>query len=238
MGRQEVTLTVSGIYADATQATPEAVEGVISLDGASANRRNEILVNMDTMEQCFDVKKLAVNAEYELKSPEYLKAFTKEVREKGLPDVYTVVTDEESYNKIVTPVEGLAKITMTFMIVVLLIGGAILLLVTAMAIRERKYEIGVLRAMGMKKAKAALMLVIEMVTITAICLVAGLGIGSVLAQPVADVLTAGQAETAQNLQAIQVHLMPATSLQIALTALLLALLSSIAGVIFITKYEQ
>lgn len=237
MGRQEVTLTVSGIYADATQATPEAVEGVISLDGASANRRNEILVNMDTMEQCFDVKNLAVNAEYELKSPEYLKAFTKEVREKGLPDVYTVVTDEESYNKIVTPVEGLAKITMTFMIVVLLIGGAILLLVTAMAIRERKYEIGVLRAMGMKKAKAALMLVIEMVTITAIYLVVGLGIGSVLAQPVVDVLIAGQAETAQNLQAIQVHLMPATSLQIALIALLLALLSSIAGVIFITKYE-
>lgn len=142
MGRKEVTLTISGIYADATQATPNTVEGVISLDGASANRRNEILVNMGTMEQCFDVKNFTVHAEYELKSPEYLNAFTEEAREKGLPDLYTVITDEESYNKIVTPVEGLAKITMTFMIVVLIVGGAILLLITTMAIRERKYEKG------------------------------------------------------------------------------------------------
>lgn len=138
MGRKELELTVSGIYADATQATPNAVEGVISLDGASANRRNEILVNMDTLEQNFDAKNLVVSAGYELKSPEYLDAFTEEVRSKGLPDVYIVSTDEAGYNKIVAPVEGLTKISMIFMVVVLIIGGGILLLVTTMAIRERK----------------------------------------------------------------------------------------------------
>lgn len=246
MGRKELKLTVSGIYADATQATPNAVEGVISLDGASANRRNEILVNMDTLEQNFEAKNLVVSAEYELKSPEYLEAFTKEVRSKGLPDVYNVSTDEAGYNKIVAPVEGLAKISMIFMVVVLIVGGGILLLVTTMAIRERKYEIGVLRAMGMKKAKAAVMLVVEMVAITTICLAAGLGIGSALAQPVADGLIAGQMETVsestgeddnQNLQDVTVSLTPGTSLQIASVALGLALLSSAAGVIFITKYE-
>lgn len=260
--KKTVTLKVAGIYADATKES-DLPEGVISFEGSYGNRRNEILVSMDTMQDNFDMGSLTVNAAYELKSPDLLDGFEKELREKGLPAAYMVETDEAGYNKIVAPVVGLSKISMTFMWVILVVGGVILLFITSMAIRERKYEIGVLRAMGMKKAKVAVMLVAETVMITVLCLTAGLGIGNAISQPIADSLIAGQVEAAENVQQggitqnpdgsvniggagepdveplseIDVALTPEAALQIMLIALALALLSSAAGVVFITKYE-
>lgn len=48
------------------------------------------------------------------------------------------------------------KITMVFLIVVLVLCAIILTLLTSILIRERKYEIDVLRAMEMKKGKRCL----------------------------------------------------------------------------------
>lgn len=258
--KKNITLTVAGIYADATKAT-NVPEGMFSLEGSYGNRRNEILVGIETMTANFDINDLRVNAEYELKSPDLVEDFEKELREKGLPAVYNVETDEAGYNKIVAPVVGLSKISMTFMWVILVVGGIILLFITSMAIRERKYEIGVLRAMGMKKAKVAAMLVAETMMITALCLGVGLGIGSAVSQPIADSLIEGQVESIESQQSqngtmngsvsiggseepdveplkeIDVSLTPEAALQIVLIALVLALLSSAAGVVFITKYE-
>jgi putative ABC transport system permease protein len=106
--------------------------------------------------------------------------------------------DEEAYNRVIKPVEGMAKISLTFMIVVLILGGLILLLLASLAIRERKYEVGVLRAMGMKKHKVALGLICESLAITMVCLLIGLSIGTVVAQPVSDVLLQRQVENAES----------------------------------------
>lgn len=54
-----------------------------------------------------------------------------------------MTTDEAGYQRIVDPVEGLSKITNTFLIVVLVLGSAILILLSTLAIRERKYDISV-----------------------------------------------------------------------------------------------
>ena len=83
------------------------------------------------------------------------------------------------------------------MVVVMILGSIILLLLASISIRERKYEIGVLRAMGMKKAKVAFGLWLEILTITCICLVIGLGIGTMVAQPVSDMLLKNQVEAVQ-----------------------------------------
>lgn len=56
----------------------------------------------------------------------------------------------DSYNQIVGPVEGLSSVSSTFLIIVLIFGGISIAVISSIAIRERKYEIGVLRAMGMK----------------------------------------------------------------------------------------
>ena len=83
-------------------------------------------------------------------------------------------------------------ISMIFLWVVLVLGAAILLILSSLVVRERKYEIGVLRAMGMKKSKVAAQLVLESALIMAVCLFLGIALGSLLVQPVTDMLLADQ----------------------------------------------
>jgi putative ABC transport system permease protein len=145
------------------------------------------------------------------------------------------------------------------MIAVLILGAIILILLSSIAIRERKYEIGVLRAMGMKKAKVALGLWIEMIMITAFCLIIGIFAGSLAAQPISNSLLAQQSENAQNIQEslfvgrdlgsisrvvnddpiteINVSLGIDTILQLMLISLLLASAAGLAAISRITKYE-
>jgi putative ABC transport system permease protein len=249
----ELELTVTGIYFDAT----EAYSSTFQL--SSLNRRNEILTTLDTMMHHFG-SNMRVNAKYYLKHPSMLKDFEAELRAQGLDEYYLVSTDEAGYQKVVGPVEGLRKISLTFMIVVLIFGALILMVLSSIAIRERKYEIGVLRAMGMKKRKVALGLWLEMLVLTACCLLIGVGIGSAAAQPVSDALLADQIEnakmTAQQgrmiggillggrmeaehvpLEQVDVSVGMDTMLQIALIALLLASLASIVAIAKVTKYE-
>lgn len=94
----------------------------------------------------------------------------------------------DSYNQIVGPVEGLSSVSSTFLIIVLIFGGISIAVISSIAIRERKYEIGVLRAMGMKKSTVSFSLWLEVFLITAVCVVIGIFGGTMIAQPIADIL--------------------------------------------------
>lgn len=251
-------LTITGIYEDKTMEGNQT-----PYTSPLFNRGNEILINfedaidMDLSESM--VKMGFIESEYILKEPSLIDEFEKEVRDKGLSEQYLVSTDEAAYNKIVGPVEGLAKITNTFLIVVLVLGSAILILLSVLSIRERKYEIGVLRAMGMKKLKVAFGLLTESIVITAICLCLGLGIGSAVSQPIADSMLQNQIEiaeqngganmntgsmtiddiinTAKPLSEVEIHMDGEAVAKIAVIALVLAGVSSLVGILYITKYE-
>jgi len=188
------TLTIVGIYDDATDEY--AANG---MENAYTNRRNEILMTYETLAQVVTegMSGVRVTAAYFLKDPSMLDAFAAELYEKGLADTFVVTTDEDSFTRIVGPVEGLKKIAVTFLIVVLVFGGLVISLLASIAIRERKYEIGVLRTMGMKKRGVALGLWAEMLIVTMVCLVLGLGIGAVASQPVTDTLLESQIAAAQ-----------------------------------------
>jgi putative ABC transport system permease protein len=195
-GRSEVhyTLTVVGTYYDATDEYTSDFQM-----NAYTNRRNEILTWYGTVIAPLQpgLSGIEIDATYYLRHPDLLPAFADEVYSKGLNSIYDVTTDEASYNRIVGPVEGLQSISLTFMVVVLVFGGVIIALLSSIAIRERKYEIGVLRAMGMKKRKVALGLWAEMVLITSLCLVIGMGAGTAVAQPITNILLDHQIDAAQ-----------------------------------------
>jgi putative ABC transport system permease protein len=166
---------------------------------AYSNNRNAIMSNIATIGSKMIPGRngIMIDAKYYLKDPSMLDAFAEELYAKGLPETMDVTIDESSYNTVVSPVEGLKGISITFVIVVLIFGGIIIALLSSIAIRERKYEIGVLRAMGMKKGKVALGLWSETLIITVICLVIGLGAGFIVAQPIANVIIQQQVEAAE-----------------------------------------
>jgi len=178
-------LKVVGIYLDLTEAYPAE-----NIKNAGLNRRNEVLNTLNTLLNArkTDENGVMVEVTYYLKNPEMLEAFEAELRGKGLSELFNVTTDTSSYNKVVAPVVSLKSITRTFTIVVLALGAVILMLLAFISIRERKYEIGVLRAMGMKRGKVALGLWTEILAITCVCLIVGIGIGVAVAQPVSNKL--------------------------------------------------
>ena len=185
-------LTLVGIYYDLT-------DEYAGIQVSMANRRNEILTTTNTILAPVNEGEagFSITVTYFLKTPSMLLDFEVEMREKGLSEYLKVSTDEVGYNSIVAPVEGLQSVSVTFMLIVLILGAIILILLSTIAIRERKYEIGVLRAMGMKKSKLALGLWFEMISITCICLCFGLVVGTLIAQPISDLLLARQVEVAQ-----------------------------------------
>jgi len=141
------------------------------------------------------------------------------------------------------------------LIIVLVLGAVIMVLLSAISIRERKYEIGVLRAMGMKKKKVALGLWVEIIAITCICFVLGMGAGALLSQPVSDAIMTGQAQSpaagstsladrlneangvTDETARIDVSVNAITTLEIFAISILLASIAGIISVSRITKSE-
>ena len=74
------------------------------------------------------------------------------------------------------------------MAVILLIGVVVLIVINVFSIRERKYEIGVLCAIGMRKGKIAMQFLCENMVIALIALLLGFGAGAVLSVPASNAL--------------------------------------------------
>ncbi|UDL23221.1 ABC transporter permease [Bifidobacterium pseudolongum] len=121
--------------------------------------------------------------------------FVADVKANGLGDEYTVSSaDVEQYEASLVPLNNLAKFAKTLLIVVLCVGAIVLVVLTIFNIRERKYEIGVLTAIGVKKAKVAAQFAIELLAVTAIGLALGVGVGAAVSVPVSNSLLTSQVE--------------------------------------------
>jgi len=174
-----------------------------------------------------------IEAVYFLKQPDMLANFEAELRSKGLPDNYSVTSEALTFEYVAGHLENLQNLMLTFLIIVLVLGAFIMVLLSVISIRERKYEIGVLRSMGMKKKKVVLGLWTEILAITCICFVFGMGAGAVLSQPVSGMILVGQAGYAN----INVTVNLLTAMQILGVSILLASIGGIISVSRITKYE-
>ena len=260
------SLTVVGIYADNTEEYSNMM--FMFNRPISENRRNEIITSFETLMSAGWESNagLDMKSYYFLKDPDKVRLFENEVRSKGLPVTYNVSINQAAYDKVTGPLSGMKGAAVTFMAVILILGAIVLALLSFMAVRERKYEVGVLRAMGMERGKVAFGILAETVMIAVLCLVIGIGAGSAVAQPIADNMLEGRVAVLEEEDAasgagnkvlfaggqmqtddkaagyvpeseIQVSLNLNVIAQIILITLGLSALSGVIGVIVITQYE-
>lgn len=226
-------------------------EAMMSLEQYLSYADSEYLDGADVKEGGRNAN--GVDAVYYLKQPDMLPAFESELRNKGLPESYAVKNDESAFESVAAPVESLKELSFTFLIIVLALGVIIMVLLSVISIRERKYEIGVLRAMGMKKKKVALGLWTEIIAITCICFILGMGAGTLLSQPVSDAILNGQTQLAdtgstsladrlnaseadaKQQEKINVSVDSVTAFEIFVVSILL---SSIAGIISVSRITK
>ena len=199
------TLTISGIY-----TSSENNDFSMSMFGASQDPANRIYMSANALQVILDASEANasdtkiegnLSATYSFADVESYEKFEEEVRTLGLDESYTVSSsDISAFESSLAPLNTLSTMAGWFLLVILIIGGIILVVLNIFNVRERKYEVGVLTAMGMKKWKVAAQFMCEILVVTMLAVIIGAGIGAVSAVPVTNALLEGQAQSQSNQQ--------------------------------------
>ena len=209
------TLTIAGIYTDSASSsdTGDQIRFSTAMDPA-----NLICVSTGTLQAITDHSASVATTSTDATSGEttstavasqmsgtYVFAteadynsFGAELTSKGLSDYYTLTSsDINNYEASLLPLQNLSNFATTLLLIVLAIGAVILIVINIFNIRERKYEVGVLTAIGIKKGKVAMQFVTELLCVTLVAIVIGAGIGAAASVPVANNLLSSQIQQAQ-----------------------------------------
>ena len=95
-------------------------------------------------------------------------------------------------------IKNVKSFSTTFLIITLVIGGVVLFILNMINIRERKYEIGVLRTIGISKIKVTMQFVFELLVVALLALMIGAGIGATLSKEVSNLLLSNEIENTEN----------------------------------------
>ncbi|MCI1868026.1 ABC transporter permease [Bifidobacterium crudilactis] len=119
--------------------------------------------------------------------------FKTQATKAGLNSDYSVSSsDVEEYESSLVPLNNLSQFALTLLLIVLGVGAVVLIVLSLFNVRERKYEVGVLTAMGVKKTKVAAQFAIELLIVTMIGLGIGAIAGAATSVPVSNQLLASQ----------------------------------------------
>lgn len=200
-------LTIVGIYKNSTDSTQQMGGPMAS---NASDPANAIYTSVSTLRSLgldadADTDSAArLNYTYVFSSKSDYEAFCEDAINAGLNDDYAVSSaDVENYESSLVPLNNLSKFALTLLIVVLAVGGVVLVVITLLNVRERKYEIGVLAAIGVNKAKVAAQFTLELLIVTMIGLALGACAGAVASVPVSNQLLASRIEQQQSQQTNQ-----------------------------------
>lgn len=159
----------------------------------------ETITNQMTGTETTTALKNTVSGSYVLADIDGYESFQNEVTAMGLDtDVYTVSSsDITDFETSLLPLDNLSKFTMIFFWVVMAIGAVVLVIFNLFSIRERKYEMGVLAAIGMRKTKVAVQFLTEVFMVTIIAVIIGAGAGAAVSAPIGEKLLQNQIESVQ-----------------------------------------
>lgn len=206
-------LTISGIYTNASSDTGNsmfsrsdpanniymsypALEAITEASAEAGNTTTD-----DDGNETDASLRQEISFTYSFSSAEHYEYFCDAVYDLGLSEEYTVSSqDLASFENSLTPLNTLSTMAGWFFLVVLLVGALILVVLNIFNLRERKYEIGVLAAIGMKKRKIAMQFVCELFCVTLAAFLIGTTAGACLSVPVTNQLLAGQTASSQTSQ--------------------------------------
>lgn len=142
-------LKVTGIYTENSESSGDMSE-------MFSNSANSIITNSTVIQNIIAGNSNltpTITPTFILKNSDCAEPFANEVKTKGLSDYYTVSNNLSVVQSATEGVTNVGTFAFTFLIITLIIGGVVLFVINLINIRERKYEIGVLRTIGMSKLR-------------------------------------------------------------------------------------
>ena len=185
--------TISGIYKEEKSETTNA--------SMFTNSANKIITNVTQVKNILNANSdlnSTITPTFILKDEASVDKFIEEVKNKGLNEYYEVTTNLDEINQGSESIKNVRVFATTFLIITLIIGGVVLIILNIINIRERKYEIGVLRTIGMKKSMVSLQFAFELLIVCLFGLCLGASIGSACSVNVANNLLANEISAAQS----------------------------------------
>ena len=164
------TLTVSGIFTSAS--------GALS---------NDVIVSLPTEQRLSGESGAVTSATATVDSLSNLSSTTS-VISKALGSSASVVSAQTEANNTVAPLNSVKNVSFYSLVGATIAGAAIILLTMVMIVRERRREIGVLKAIGASNTRVVSQFMAEAVTLTLIASVIGIGLGVVAGNPITQTL--------------------------------------------------
>lgn len=118
--------------------------------------------------------------------------------QKSLGTSADVVSDQTASADTLSSLDNVKTIATYSLVGALVAGAVIIFLSMLMIVRERRREIGVLKAIGSSNAKISWQFVTEALTLTSMAAVVGIVAGVILSNPVLDALVSSSSNTATN----------------------------------------
>ncbi|MFZ1458914.1 MAG: FtsX-like permease family protein [Candidatus Saccharimonadales bacterium] len=166
----DMTMTVVGIY-----------------DAGNTFANNGIFVSLTTLQRLSSQAGAVTSASATVDSSDNLAAATTAIK-SALGTAADVTNSQDTADQLVAPLESVKQISMFSLIGALVAGAVIILLTMMMIVRERRREIGVMKAIGSSNSGIMWQFVVEATTLTVLALVVGLGIGVAAATPLTNSL--------------------------------------------------
>lgn len=134
-------------------------------------------------------------AVYNIDDASNIDAFIAAAKKTGIDlDTFTLDANDQLYQQMVGPIENVASFSKNVVYLVTIAGAVILGLIVMMSIRERKYEMGVLMAIGEKRWKLVGQFLTEILMIAVLAIGISALTGSLIAGQIGNQLLSQQIE--------------------------------------------
>ncbi|MCY8401874.1 ABC transporter permease [Bacillus haynesii] len=142
-----------------------------------------------------DYKNAIDEAVYNMDDASNIDAFIASAKKTGIDlDTFTLDANDQLYQQMVGPIENVASFSKNVVYLVTIAGAVILSLIVMMSIRERKYEMGVLMAIGEKRWKLIGQFLTEILMIAVLAIGISALTGSLIAGQIGNQLLSQQIE--------------------------------------------
>jgi len=172
--------------------TTITVKGIFSSDNTFEN--NGIVMPLATVQtltqQVGDVSNVVVTAD----SSQNVTGIVNSLK-SSLGSAADITSQENEAQNSIQPLENIASLALTGVIGAAIAGATIILLSMIMIVRERRREIGVIKAIGGTNAKVIIQFMTEALTLTIIGGIVGLGIGVIASRPMTQSLVSSNTDT-------------------------------------------
>lgn len=178
---------VVGIYASSEEASESVIQSG-SVTEYSANQFYaplNILTSLGYDEETIGNMVVTDNV-IRLNDPDDMDAYKMAVEDMIDLSYGELDTNDDLYESLIGPIEIVGLISNAAVIIILVTGGLIIGLITALTVNERRSEVGILLAVGERKSKIVLQFVLEVLIIAVITFSLSVISGSYIGQAIGE----------------------------------------------------